>query len=161
MTGNTGSFVVPDHGDNTWIELCLTVTDSGGLNDQDCVDLAPNTVTLTFATIPSGLELEYDGLSFIAPFTVVTNANSIRDLIAPSTQGCNNFSSWSDGGAASHQINTGTNSRTFTATYLPCPVTVTVNPGQSKVYGAANPTLHLYVIQSISRFYGGVEPDRW
>ncbi len=57
LIGNTGSFPVPDHGDNTWIELCLTVTDSGGLNDQDCVNLQPNTVTISFDTVPSGLEL--------------------------------------------------------------------------------------------------------
>ena len=141
LIGNTGSFVVPDHGDNTWIELCLTVTDSGGLNDQECVNLTPNTVTLTFNTVPSGLELEYDGITYTAPFTVVTGVNSVRDLIAPQTQGCYNFVSWSDGGAASHSITIGANSQTFTATYQPCPVTVTVNPGQSKYYGAADPVL--------------------
>jgi TolB-like protein/glucose/arabinose dehydrogenase/Flp pilus assembly protein TadD len=32
-TGNSGSFPVPDHGDNTWLELCLTATDRGGLFD--------------------------------------------------------------------------------------------------------------------------------
>ncbi|MBE0682899.1 MAG: sortase [Anaerolineales bacterium] len=141
LTGNTGSFEVPDHGDNTWLELCLTVTDSGGLSDQDCVNLTPNTVAISFDTVPSGLVLEYDGVTYTTPFTVVTGVNSTRDLIAPQIQGCYHFSSWSDGGAASHQIVIGATSQPFIATYLPCPITVTINPGQSKNYGSLDPAL--------------------
>ena len=122
LIDNIGSFPVPDHGDNTWIELCLTVTDSGGLNDQDCVNLQPNMVALSFDTVPGGLKLEYDGITYTTPFVVTTNVNSVRDLIAPLTQGaCNNFVSWSDGGTASHQITTGATPQTYTATYTSCP----------------------------------------
>jgi len=125
LIGNTGSFVVPDHGDNSWIELCLTVTDSGGLNDQECVNLTPNTVTLTFDTVPTGLILEYDGVDYTTPFNVVANVNSVRDLIAPLTQqGCQ-FTSWSDGGTASHQITVGASPQTYVATYASCPATLT------------------------------------
>jgi LPXTG-site transpeptidase (sortase) family protein len=155
LTGNSGSFVIPDHGDDTWVELCLTVTDSGGLNDQECANLTPNTVTLSFATVPSGLELEYDGVTYTAPFNVVTNVNSERDLIAPQTQGCYNFSSWSDGGTASHQVTIGSTPQTFIATYLPCPVTVTVNPNQSKVYGGAEPVF-IYVSSNPAATFTGV-----
>ncbi len=140
LTGNSGSFVAGDHGDDTWMELCLTVTDSGGLNDQKCVDLLPNTVTLTFETNPSGLQLEYDGIGYITPFTVVTNVAAQRDLIAAPTQGCHNFVSWSDGGAASHQITVPASAQTYTATYALCPITITVNPGQSKIDGNPDPT---------------------
>lgn len=141
LQGNTGSFVVPDHGDSTWIELCLVVTDSGGLTDQDCINLQQQTVTLTFDTIPTGLQLVYDGITNTTPFSVVTNVGAERDLIAAGQQGCHVFSNWSDGGAASHSITVGTSPETFTATYLPCPVTVTVNPNQSKVYGSPDPAL--------------------
>jgi len=140
LTGNTGSFTIPDHGDNSWVELCLTVTDSGGLIDQKCVDLQPNTVTLSFDTVPSGLELEYDGVTYTTPFDVTTNFNAVRDLIASLTQeSCHNFVSWSDGEAASHQIIVGSSPQTYIATYSPCPVTVTVNSGQSKPYGDSDP----------------------
>ena len=101
LIGKTGSFVVPDHGDNTWIELCLNVTDNTNLSDQKCVNLQPKTVTLSFDTVPSGLELEYEGISYITPFDITTNANSTRDLIAPAAQGCATFASWSDSGGAS------------------------------------------------------------
>ena len=155
LIGNTGSFIVPDHGDNTWVELCLTVTDSGGLTDQKCVNLTPNTITLSFITVPSGLELEYDGIAYTAPFSAVTEVNSKRDLTAPQTQGCYKFSSWSDGGAANHQITIGATSQTFTATYLPCPVTVTVTPGQSKVYGGAEPAALTYTSSNLAATFTG------
>ncbi|MCB0042927.1 MAG: PQQ-dependent sugar dehydrogenase, partial [Caldilinea sp.] len=56
-TGESGKFVLEDHGDNTYVELCLTVTDSQALEDQACVDVKPQEVTYTFNTVPSGLEL--------------------------------------------------------------------------------------------------------
>lgn len=156
LIGTSGNFPVPDHGDNTWIELCLTVTDSGGLNDQDCVNLQPNVVTLSFDTIPSGLELEYDGVTYTTPFNITTNVNSVRDLIAPLTQeGCHNFTSWSDGGAATHQITTTSTPQTFIATYTPCPVTVTVNSGQSKIYGSTNP-VYVYTASNAAVTFTGV-----
>ena len=142
LIGNTGSFTIPDHGDNSWIELCLTVTDSGGQFDQECVDLQPNEVTLSFDTLPSGLNLEYGGITYTTPFDVTSIVSGARDLIAATTQeGCHNFVSWSDGGAATHQITVGSNPQTYIATYSPCPVTVTVDSGQSKFYGDADPTL--------------------
>lgn len=140
LTGNSGSFTAVDHGDDTWMELCLTVTDSGGLNDQECINLLPNTVTLTFQTVPNGLQLEYDGVSYITPFNVVTNVGAQRDLIAAPTQDCHNFISWSDGGSASHTITIPATPQTYTATYALCPITITVDSGQSKTYGAADPT---------------------
>ncbi|GEM_PF-1343819 len=139
LIDTTGTFDVPDHGDNSWIELCLTVTDSGGLNDQECVNLTPNTVTFTFDTVPTGLQLEYDGVTYTTPFNVVTNVAAVRDLIAAPVQGCHNFVSWSDGGAASHQITIPSTPTTYIATYAPCPITITANPGQSKTYGNADP----------------------
>jgi glucose/arabinose dehydrogenase len=122
-SGNTGMFIAPDHGDNTALELCLTATDSAGLKDTDCVYLAPNTSIYTFNTIPSGLQLSYEGVSYSTPFTVAAIVNSNQDVIAPNLQGCYRFSSWSDGGARSHTITIGSQPQTLTATYTLEPLT--------------------------------------
>jgi LPXTG-site transpeptidase (sortase) family protein len=158
LIGNTGSFTIPDHGDDSWIELCLTVIDSGGQYDQECVDLQPNEVTLSFATVPSGLNLDYDGVTYITPFDVTSIVGGIRDLIAATTQeSCHNFISWSDGGAATHQVTIGSNSQTYIATYSPCPVTVSVDSGQSKVYGDADPILTYTPSELATTFTGTLE----
>ena len=115
--GETGSFVVIDHGDNTWLELCLAVTDNGGLTDTKCIKLLPNGTTLTFNTSPGGLQIIYDGVSRSAPFSVTVPVNAAREVIAPLTQGNKTFISWSDGGAATHFIVVGTQPATYTATY--------------------------------------------
>ena len=54
LPGESGSFVLEDHGDDTYVELCLTATDEQGLEDQECVDLKPQEVTYTFTTVPGG-----------------------------------------------------------------------------------------------------------
>lgn len=117
-TGTTGSFVVTDHGDNTWLELCLTATDNGGLSDRKCVTLLPNTTTLTFKTKPDGLQLVYDGILRTTPFTVTAPVGASREISAPPSQGGKTFRSWSDGGAATHFITVGSQSATFTANYF-------------------------------------------
>jgi hypothetical protein len=72
---------------------------------------------------------------------VVTNVGAQRDLIAATTQGCHNFVSWSDGGAASHLITIPSTPQTYTATYALCPITITIDSGQSKDYGDPDPIL--------------------
>ena len=51
----SGSFSAPDHDYPSWIEIVLTATDSGGLTGTTSVRLDPKTVTLSFATVPTGL----------------------------------------------------------------------------------------------------------
>ncbi len=99
--------------------------------------------------------MEYEGVAYTTPFSVITNVNSVRDLIAPLTQqGCHNFVSWSDGGAASHQVTIGSTPQTYIATYTPCPITVTVNPNQSKIYGSANPAF-TYTSSNVAATFTG------
>ncbi len=121
--GDTGSFVVSDHGDNTWLELCLTATDSSGQKDTTCVSLRPSTVQYTLQTEPSGLELSWEGVSRKTPFTVTTIINSAHQLVAPAEQGGLQFSRWSDGGARVHPITVGGAPETLTATYTAPPPT--------------------------------------
>ncbi len=51
-----GFFSAPDHEYPSWIEIVLTATDSGGLTGTTSVRLDPKTVTLSFATVPTGLD---------------------------------------------------------------------------------------------------------
>ena len=57
----SGSVVVPDHGDDVYLELQLTATNSAGLTDTDTVNVNPQLVTLTFDSVPTGLNLNVDG----------------------------------------------------------------------------------------------------
>jgi glucose/arabinose dehydrogenase len=116
-TGTSGSLVYPDHGDFTWLELCLTATDSGGLHDTKCVAIHPNSVVETFDTQPSGLPLVYDGATHTTPFTVETIVNSQRLIIAPPTQGNLDFIGWSDGGQSGHTVTIAPTPRTYVAEY--------------------------------------------
>jgi hypothetical protein len=125
-----------DHGLNTWIEACLTATDSGGLSNTACIALLPGTTTLTFQTSPiSGLSLTVDGVTKVTPFTVNAPVNSSAQIIAPVTQatsqGSYAFQSWSDGGAATHTITVGNSPATYTATYAPTNTTLTFQTNPS------------------------------
>ena len=116
-TGNSGSFNAEDHEDNTYFELCLTVTDSVGLQDQACVDLYPEERVYTFDTVPSGLELTYSGVTYTAPFTVTTVVGGLRTVAAPVHQAGYTFNAWSDGGSATHDIIILDTPQTLVATY--------------------------------------------
>lgn len=136
LSGNNNSIDIPDHGDNTWIELCLVATDSGGLTDQDCISLLPNIVQVSFDTSPSGLNIWYDGVEYTTPFTANTIENSERGVYAPEEQdGCWGFNNWSNGLAPSHTIETGTQNASYTATYTStCPIVLSItraNPNPS------------------------------
>ena len=50
----SGSFNAPDHDYPSHLELRLTATDSGGLTDTESVLLNPQTVTLSFVSVPAG-----------------------------------------------------------------------------------------------------------
>ena len=115
-TGAAGSFVAEDHGDNTWLELCLSATDAFDEKGTDCVSLYPNTVNYTLDTVPTGLELPWEGAARKTPFTVTTNVNAAQQLIAPAHAGYT-FDSWSDGGAASHSVRVGSTAKRLVATY--------------------------------------------
>ena len=50
----SGSFAAPDHEYPSHLELDLTATDSSGLTSTELVQLEPQTVSLTFASNPTG-----------------------------------------------------------------------------------------------------------
>ena len=115
--GQNGTFIAPDHGDNTSLKLCLTVIDKNNLSDIKCVDLAPNTVKYTFTTQPGGLQLIYEGAAYTTPFTVEAIVHSQQTIIAPVEQFNLVFDSWSNGKPRSQTIAIGEQPQTITAVY--------------------------------------------
>lgn len=103
-TGNSGGFTFLDHEDDSYLELCLTATDGGGLQDKGCIAVLPRQVAYTFDTVPSGLDLTYSGRSYTTPFTVKASVGGQRSIAAPEMQSDYKFVSWSDGNAAGHGI---------------------------------------------------------
>lgn len=121
-TGPTGSYSVTNHGDNTYLELCLIATDSSGQSDRKCINLYPRTLQVTLNSVPSGLQLGWDGTSRTTPFTVTTIAGSRHTLTALDVQNNLAFRNWSDGGARVHDVTLNSTNATFTATYsIPTP----------------------------------------
>ncbi|MPZ14509.1 MAG: hypothetical protein GEU73_08815 [Chloroflexi bacterium] len=115
--GAGGSFDVPDHGDETYFEIALTATDSGGAKATTSVAIHPKTVQLTLESSVSGLDLVYGGSRGPAPIVVTTVAGSSHTISAPSPQGPYVFASWSDSGAQQHNITVGTDDTVYTATF--------------------------------------------
>jgi hypothetical protein len=117
----SGSFAAPDHEYPSHLELRLTATDAGGASASTSVLLQPQTVALTFATSPSGLGLVVNGVSGTAPFTRTVIVGSQNSLSATTPQTLNGtsyaFSSWSDGGAQTHNVTAPASATTYTATY--------------------------------------------
>jgi hypothetical protein len=121
---SSGSFTVPTTGhteSNVWYRIYLTVRDSGGLTHTTTRDINPRIVSVTLATNPAGLQLRLDGQPVTSPVTFNGVVGVVRTLEAVTPQGAGGttyqFASWSDGGAASHNISTPSSSTTYTATY--------------------------------------------
>ena len=122
-----GSFTAPDHEYPSYLELRLTATDGGGLTDTETLRLDPQTVTLNFASSPTGLQLVVGSTSAATPFSrtvIIGSANSVS-AVSPQTLGGTTygFSSWSNGGAQTHTITAPAAPATYTATFtaLPAP----------------------------------------
>jgi glucose/arabinose dehydrogenase len=142
-TGTTGSFTVPDHGDDSFFELNLTATDSGGLTGAASATVLPQTVQITLASAPAGLQVVYDGTAAVAPLTRTTIVGSTHTINTPTPQFGASFASWSDGGAAQHNITAGAANMTLTANFsgaLPQTVTFDDKAGQDQVLSGEYPT---------------------
>ena len=86
-------------------------------------DVPPATVTLTFETNPSGLQITVDGSPMTTPASISSTVGATRTIGAPSPQTSNNqvysFSSWAHGGAATQVIQTPGADTTYTANFAP------------------------------------------
>jgi hypothetical protein len=119
-----GSFVIPTTGEtsaNVWYRIHLTVRDSGGLTHSSFRDVSPRVVTLSLASNPGGLSLTLDGQPVTATFSFQAVVGMVRNIGAPTPQvrsnGTYDFTSWSDGGAATHNITVPAANTTYSATF--------------------------------------------
>jgi glucose/arabinose dehydrogenase len=151
--GASGSFVAPDHEYPSQIALRLTATDSGG-RTSDPVErlLDPQTVVLTFASVPAGLQLDVNGSSSTAPFTrtvIIGSSNSVSATTPQTLAGTSYaYSSWSDGGGQTHNITAPATPTTYTATYTPAPGGTFTPYAKVNFQPAAAPTVTGYVPDS-------------
>jgi glucose/arabinose dehydrogenase len=121
----SGSFVAPDHEYPSFLDLTLRATDSDGNTTSQTVRLNPRTVTLTFQSNPSGARLVVGTVEQVAPFTRTVIVGSSNSVSAPSPQRLTlglgfRFSSWSDGGAQSHNITAPATATTYRANFQLC-----------------------------------------
>ena len=116
-----GSFSAPDHGYPCWLEVQLTATDATGTQSTTSVRLDPQTVNLTLASSPTGAQLSINSTAAAAPTTTTVVIGSTNSIAAPSPQTIGGqtyaFTSWSDGGAASHNVTAPATDTTYTATF--------------------------------------------
>jgi glucose/arabinose dehydrogenase/plastocyanin len=152
----SGSFTAPDHEYPSYLELRLTATDSSGLSTTVTRVLNPQTVTLTFQTVPAGLQLSVNDATQTTPFSRTVIVGSSNSVSAPSPQsirrgGTYAFASWSDGGAQTHQLIAPATSTTYTATYgVPVfvsdftytPTSVKISVGQPVIWTFQGPSNH-------------------
>ncbi len=121
--GPTGSFDAPEHEYPAYLEFVASATDSRGATTDTTLALQPVTGDLTFLTNPLGLQLLAGAHEGSTPFTITAISGSRVSVTAPSPQtgssGVYAFGSWSDGGAASHEVLTVPGTSTFTANYQP------------------------------------------
>jgi uncharacterized repeat protein (TIGR01451 family) len=131
----TWSFNAPDHEYPSYLELRLTATDVGGLTDTKSLRLDPRTVDLTFQSSPSGLQLVVGSFTGATPFsrTVIEGSNNTISAPSPQTFGATDYawSSWSDGGAQSHNV-VATPDATYTAAYQALPPAQSANLALAK-----------------------------
>jgi glucose/arabinose dehydrogenase len=123
-TGGSGTVTIPTRGEtssNIFYRFHLRATDSAGATHEVTRDIQPQKAQVTLATTPAGLALTLDGQPVTAPLTFTGVVGIERDLVAPATQNFNGrrwqFAACSDGGAASHTIDTPAANTTYTATY--------------------------------------------
>lgn len=142
----SGSLTVPTVGetsDNVWIRIRLTVADAGGLTHQTYVDVHPVKAQVTLATSPGGLQIKLDGTPFAAPHVFTGVAGITRSIEAVSPQSLAGksyeFISWSDGGAARHDIPTPSANTTYTATFREIVTTATVLEAENGLFSGSEP----------------------
>ena len=120
----SGSFTIPTLGEtaaNVWYRIYLTVRDAGGLTHTTQRDILPRVVRLTLATNPAGLQVRLDGQPFATPLSFDSVVGIVRNVEAATPQSSGGtayqFVSWSDGGAAVHNISTPAANTTYTAAF--------------------------------------------
>jgi PKD repeat protein len=126
MTGNNITFGGPAPEDlaaaaNSYLEVQLTATDLSSASATVTRDLDPRKVDVTFATAPSGLNVNVNGTTLTGPQTVTSWEGYLLTATAPLSQTIGPdlylFTSWSVGAGNPVAITTPASPATYTATY--------------------------------------------
>jgi glucose/arabinose dehydrogenase len=154
----SGSFNAPDHEYPCWLELQLTATDAVGATATTSVRLDPQTVNLTIASNPTGAQVGLNSAAGAAPLTKQVVIGSSNSISAPSPQTIGGssyaFSSWSDGGAQTHNVVAPASNATYTATFT---VQTTGTFGDTNIYTSVDSQgLNLKEAASYSAVAGNV-----
>jgi glucose/arabinose dehydrogenase/PKD repeat protein len=99
ISGSGGSFIVEEHADATWYEVCLLVSVDDGLEDQSCQEIFPRKGQLSLLSEPSGAKITYveEQLDLLTPYSASPIIGSRRSIIAQLIHADRSFSKWSDG----------------------------------------------------------------
>ncbi|MBM2819124.1 MAG: carbohydrate-binding protein [Nitrosarchaeum sp.] len=130
-----GTFTIPSIGEpsaDTWFRIYLKVTNSIGISQTTTRDVTPNKSTITLASNIPGLQVNLDGQPKTTPTAVLGVVGMTRQLQALSLQTMSGttfqFESWSDGGAATHNIITPSSDTVYTA---------------NSIVAVSNPIIHM------------------
>ena len=103
-----GQFLAPDHEYPSFLEIVLTAVDAGGLSHTTSVQLQPETASLNFDSVPSGLSLAVGADSAVTPFSrdvIVGSQTSVAALSPQEAEGTvYTFDFWSDGAPQAHNV---------------------------------------------------------
>ena len=120
---DSGSFEAPDHEFPSFLELRLTVEDltATPLSAVASVMIHPETVVMRVTSEPEGLDLTLSSETHATPFEQELAIGSVVSVVAPLEQPLGGvpyrFVSWSDGGAAAHDLTIRSADITLTAVY--------------------------------------------
>ena len=113
--------IAPQHDYPSYMKILLRVSDERGLQGTATLDFQPQTVQLSLASDPPGIELLAANTEATSPFTVPAILGSEIQLSAPPTAVVGGvtyaFSKWSDGGPREHPILVSSSQAAYTASY--------------------------------------------
>jgi glucose/arabinose dehydrogenase len=114
-------FIAPQHDYPSYIEVLLRVSDVRGLSGTATVKFQPQTIDISLASNPPGIELLAANTKALAPFSIPAIDGSEILLSAPPTAVLGGrtytFSGWSDGGGREHPILVSSAQTSYTASY--------------------------------------------
>ena len=148
--GPSGSFVAPTHEYPSFLELVVSVTDSKNETTTTNVEMQPNTIELTLESTPSGLDLGAGVTVGTTPFAETVIVNSVVSVSAPDQVkdgAAWRWSSWSDGGDQSHEIQAPGMDTTLSATFEP-------DPGPMLAMGVVNGVTGSWQTVALPQTYG-------
>jgi len=122
-TGETLSWQIPNHSDDSYFEVCLRAHDSSDTLTRECLDIANKEIIYQFDSQPQGLTLSYENELYTTPFTIKGIENAQRTIFAPSPQNDYAFQSWSidgsqDENTQNQQITLSTDKKLINATFV-------------------------------------------